>query len=183
MPDLPDDTVAEAERLTRLARRASDEDEASVYREERAALLGEHGYVAREREDDGHVTLVCYPEAWLDDSGTIRMDAVDPTDAVERPLGGPGDPEYWDDVAEHNREIARRVHEAHGSVHGETATALAAFASNHYAKAVEELTAEELAEFREDYFVRNAWPSADQRDALTESLRYAFEAAGKELPT
>ncbi|WP_435098277.1 DUF7108 family protein [Halarchaeum sp. P4] len=182
MPELPDDTIDEAERLTRLALRAVDEDEAAAYRDRRAALLAEHGYAAREREDDTTVTLVCYPEEWLDDTGTIRMEAVDPTEAVERPLGGPGDPEQWDDVAEHNRELARRVHEDHGSVHGETVTALATFASNHYAKAIEELTAEELAEFREEYFVRNAWPSEEQQESVEESLRYAFDVAGKELP-
>jgi len=182
MPELPDTAVDEAERLTRLALRASDDDEAAAYRERRESVLGEHGYAARERDDDGHVTLVCYPRSWLDDDGVVRMDAVDPSMAVERPLSGPGDPERWDDVAERNRETARRVHEEHGSVHGETATALAEFASNHYAKPVEALTREELAEFREEYFERNAWPSDAQRERVRESLRYAFAVRDEELP-
>ncbi|GAA0293172.1 DUF7108 family protein [Halarchaeum salinum] len=182
MPDLDPEVVEEAERLTRLALRASDDGEAAAYRERRDALLDEAGYAAREREDDGAVTLVCYPQAWLDETGTIRMNAFDPDEAVERSLGGPGDPERWDDVAEHNRGIARTVHEEHGSVHGETATALAAFASNHYAKPIEALTRDELAEFREEYLVRNAWPSAEQLDRLAESLRYAFAVVDEEPP-
>ncbi|GGM68441.1 hypothetical protein J2752_002076 [Halarchaeum rubridurum] len=182
MPELPDSTVAEAERLTRLALRASDPDEAAAYRDERDALLAEAGYAARERGDDGGVTLVCYPESWLDETGTIRMDAFDPDEAVERPLGGPGDPDEWDEVATHNRGIARAVHEAHGSVHGETVTSLADFASNHYAKRIEDLTREELAEFREEYLVRNAWPTEAQLERLADSLRYAFAVVDEEKP-
>ncbi|GGN13831.1 DUF7108 family protein [Halarchaeum nitratireducens] len=182
MPELSAETVAEAERLTRLALRASDPDEADAYRSERDALLAEAGYAAREREDGGTVTLVCYPEAWLDEAGTIRMDRFDPEEAVERPLGGPGDPDEWDEVATHNRGIARAVHEAHGSVHGETVTALADFASNHYAKPIEALTRDELDEFREEYLVRNAWPSDAQLDRLSESLRYAFALVDEEVP-
>ncbi|GAD53470.1 hypotheical conserved protein [Halarchaeum acidiphilum MH1-52-1] len=180
--DLDPAVVEEAERLTRLALRASDPDEAAAYRAERDDLLADEGYAAREREDDGVVTLVCYPDDWLDETGTIRMDAFDPAEAVERPLGGPGDPDRWDDVAAHNRGIARTVHEAHGSVHGETATALAAFASNHYAKPIEALTRDEFDEFREEYLVRNAWPSEAQIERVAESLRYAFAVVDEEPP-
>jgi hypothetical protein len=52
MTDLPDDAVAEAERLTRLARRAVDDNERAAYRDRREEILDEHGYVARVREDD-----------------------------------------------------------------------------------------------------------------------------------
>lgn len=178
MPEPPESVVEEAERLTRLALDASDDGEADAYRERRDGLLAECGYAARERDDgEGEVTLVCYPADWLDESGTIRVERVDPAAAVEVSLSGPGDPEEWADVDEHNRAVARRVHAEHGGVHGATATALAAFASDHYAKPVEALTEGELAEFREEYFVRNAWPSDEQRERVAESLRYARDAA------
>jgi len=174
--DLPADVIAEAERLTRLALAAADDAEAAAYRGRRDDLLADRGYVARERDDDGNATLVCHPAAWLDETGTVRMDAVDATDAVERSLEGPGSPERWADVAEHNREVARRVHAEHGGVHGATVTALAAFASNHYAKPIEDLAPAELDKFREEYFERNAWPSERQRDELDASLRHAVAA-------
>ena len=102
-----------------------DDDEADAYRDRRDDLLAAHGYAARTRNDDGTATLVCYPADWLDDSGTVRMERFDPEEAVELPLEGPGDPEAWDGVAERNRELARRVREEHGDVHGATAAALA----------------------------------------------------------
>jgi hypothetical protein len=37
--------------------------------------------------------------------------------------------------------------------------------------------ADERREFREEYFVRNAWPSAEQRSAIEQSLSLTFDAA------
>lgn len=175
MTDLPEDVVDEAERLTRLARRASG-DEAEAYRRDRDERLAEHGYTARVREEDD--TLVCHPEEWLDERGLVRTERIhDLSRGVERSLSGPGDPDEWDVIAAHNSEIADQVADEYGDPHGETARALADFASNHYAKPIEALTETELAEFREEYFPRNAWPSEPQREHLSVSIEYTIEKA------
>jgi hypothetical protein len=177
MPDLPEDTVDEAERLTRLAREAVDEGAAAAYREQRAALLDEHGYEARIREEDTGEVLVCYPGEWVED-GVIQPDNVEDTDhGVEVRLSGPGDPEEWDEVEAQNRVVVERVRENHGEVHAETARALADFMGNHYAKPIDEATPDELAEFREEYFTRNVWPTDEQRSLLEDSVRVAVEEA------
>jgi len=178
MPELPDDTVDEAERLTRLAREAVDEGAAAAYREQRESLLAAHGYEARIRAEDTGDVLVCYPEEWVDD-GVIQPDRVDDTDrGVEVRLSGPGDPEQWDDIETENRAVVDRVRADHGPVHGATARALADFMGNHYAKPIAEATPGELAEFREEYFPRNAWPTEKQRALLDESVRLTVEKAG-----
>lgn len=182
MSDLPSDVVDEAERLTRLARAAVDDGERAAYREDRATLLSERGYAARVRgEDDGDV-LVLHPEEWLDD-GTVRMERVEDTDrAVEVPLEGPGDPDDWSAVDDHNRDVVRRVREEHGEVHGENARAFAEFMSNHYARRVESATAAEIEEFRAEYFPRNAWPSDEQCDVIARSLELVFDVTETECP-
>jgi len=181
-PDLPDEVVDEAERLTRLARRAVDPDAAAAYREHRAELVADHEFTDRVREDDPGETLVLYPEEWVED-GTVRPERVEDTDrAVEVSLSGPGDPDRWERVDEHNRDLVAAVRRAHGDVHGDNAAALADFAGNHYAKEMESLTAAELAEFRTDYYRRNVWPSEEQRSSIEESVRLVFEAAGVQAP-
>jgi len=181
MADLPPETIAEAERLTRLARQAVDDSEAEAYRRERDELLAEHGYIARIREEDRDV-LVCYPEEWVDDSGTVYPDRIDDIDrGVERALEGPGEGD-WETVADHNDEIADAVAADYGRPHGETARALVAFASNHYAKPIEDLTGEELIEFKEEYFPRNAWPSDAQKRRLSESIDKIYEKADAQRP-
>lgn len=182
MPDLPDDATAEAERLTRLARRAVDEDEAAAYRSRRAALLGEHDYACRVREDDQGETLVCYPTEWVED-GRVQPERVDDTDdAVEVSLSGPGEAEDWDTVEEYNRSLARAVRETHGDVHGDTADAFADYMGNHVARRIDEATARQIEEFRSEYFPRNAWPSDEQREVVPESLRLVFEEADEPPP-
>jgi len=177
MPDLPADTIDEAERLTRLAHEAVDDGAATAYREQRAALLAEHGYTARIREEDTGDVLVCHPDEWVED-GVIRPDRVEDTDrGVEVRLEGPGDPEQWDDVDAENRAVVERVRESHGEVHGATARALADFMGNHYAKPIAEATPEELAEFREEYFPRNAWPTEKQRELLDDSVELTVKKA------
>lgn len=175
MPDLPDDVVATAERLTRRAKHAVDETEAAAYRKDREERLAEHGYTARYREGDD--TLILHPDEWLDDSGTVRMDAVDTADAVEISLSGPGDEEAYRETAAANARVVERVTNEHDEVHAANARALADFAENHYAKPVWELTEGEVEEFRVEYFVRNAWPSDDQRDALERSLEHVKNIA------
>ena len=167
---LPDDVAARARTLTRRMREAVDDEERAAYREERAGLLAEYGYVSRVREDDTGETLVLYPEEWVAD-GVVQVDRIEDTDrAVERSLSGVGNAD-WETVEEHNRAVAERVRAEHGEVHGGNAHAFADFMSNHYVKRVETATPEEREEFREEYLPRNAWPTEAQREAVERSLR------------
>ncbi len=180
--DLPRDVVDEAERLTRLKRTAVDDNEATAYEERRDDLLEEHDFTSRIRDDDGDDVLVLHPEEWHED-GVIRTDRIEDIDrAVEIPIEGTGDPDEWDDVDAHNRELVAAVSESHGDAHGDNAAVLADFASNHYAKPIESLTDDELAEFRTDYFVRNAWPSDAQQEVIDESIELVFETADERVP-
>ncbi|SDR10217.1 DUF7108 family protein [Natronobacterium texcoconense] len=179
---LPDDVVEEAERLTRLERTAVDENEAEAHAKRRDELLSDHEFTARIREDDGDDVLVLHPGEWTED-GVIRTDRIEDTSrAVEIPLEGTEDPDDWDEVDARNREIVAEVREHHGDVHGDNATALADFVGNHYAKPLESVTAEELAEFRMEYYVRNAWPSKEQRDVIDESIELIYETVGEPVP-
>ena len=178
--ELPEAVVDEIERLTRLARRASDDDEAALYRRERDRLLQEYGYSPRYRETDD--TLVCYPNEWVED-GTAQLDRIeDPDRASEISLSGPGNPDRYDQVESHNAEIVEAVADQYGPVHGANARAFADFMGNHYVKQVERATADEIAEFKSEYFPRNAWPSDEQRDRIDQSLAYVFDAADGSLP-
>lgn len=186
VPDIPEDVVEEAERLTRLARateRRDDdaaEEEATVYREQRDALAADHEYDTRLREADD--TLVLYPEEWLVD-GVVQIDRIEETDrAVELSLSGPGDPEHWEAIAEHNEALVAAMADD-APQHEGNARALVAFASNHYAKPVEELGAEAVREFLEEYYPRNAWPSETEASLVEESVEKVFEAAGADAPS
>ncbi len=175
--DVPRDVIEEVERLTRLAREAVDDGAAVAYRERRADLLAEYDFTARVREDDDYDTLVLHPEEWLDD-GVVQMAEVEDVDrGIERPLGGPGDGEDWDAIAQRNRAIAETIAEEHGVVHGENAAALAAFMNNHYAKPIDAATDDEITEFVTEYFPRNAWPSDEQRDRIDRSVALTLDAA------
>ncbi len=177
---LPEDVIDRATTLTRRAREAVDENERAAYLKERDELLGTYSYTARIRSDDTGETLVLYPTEWIDD-GTVQFDRIDDTDrAFERSLSGPGSDADWDAIDRHNREIADRVLDRYGEVHGETAAAFADFMSNHYAKPIELATVDEREEFRTEYFVRNAWPTNEQRERIAESLQYLFEIAKTE---
>jgi len=182
-PDtLPQEVVDEAERLTKLAHNAVDDAEARAYRDDRDARLAEHDYTARVREDDTRDVLVCHPVEWVE-NGQIRPERIEDLDrGFERPLSGPGEGADWDTVAGHNDDIVATVTETEDEVHGQNARALADFASNHYAKPIDELTREELLEFRDDYFERNVWPDDEQRALLEESLRIVFEKTDVPFP-
>ncbi|ELZ09746.1 hypothetical protein C478_16242 [Natrinema thermotolerans DSM 11552] len=183
--DLPRGVVDEVERLTRLERTAVDDNEIEAYERRREELLENHDFTSRIRDDDGDDVLVCHPEEWHDDeAGVIRTDRIEDIDrAVEIPLEGTEDPDDWAAVDERNRDLVAAVREAHGDVHGDNAALLADFAGNHYAKPIASLTADELAEFREEYLVRNAWPSEKQREVIAESIELVFEATGESAPT
>jgi len=180
MSDLPHDVVTAAERLTRLARRAVDEKEASAYERDRNERLAEHGYTARVRESDD--TLVLHPEEWLE-GGTAQLARIEDTDRAEEvALSGSGDPESWDAVEAHNTAVVERVAERAGEVHAANARAFADFMGNHYAKRVETATPGEVREFLREYYPRNAWPSETQEAAVTQSLAYVFDAAETAVP-
>jgi hypothetical protein len=173
--ELPDRLAEEARRLTRLARRATVEDEAEAYREDRDERLADNGFTSRIRSEDD--TLVLYPEEWVED-GTVQFERIEDTDrAHELTLSGPGDPDEWDEIEAHNAELVDAVGEAHGEVHRRNARAFADFMGNHYARRVETATREEIGEFVTDYYPRNTWHDEDARDVVRESVRYLFDAA------
>ena len=167
-PDVPVDVVDEAERLTRLARETDDDAAADFYRDRRDELVDEYDYVPRLREDDD--TLVLYPDEWMAD-GTVQIDRIETTDrAVEVSLSGPGDADCFQEVAAYNDAVASAVADRESDVHAATARTFAAFMSNHYVRPVDDATPDMRAEFREEYLVRNGWPSEEQLSAIDESL-------------
>lgn len=182
--ELPVGVVDEAERLARLERSVDDDGEARAHATRRATLLAEHDFTSRVREDDGEDVLVLHPDEWHDnEENVIRTDRIDDTSrAVELPLEGTRDPDDWDAVNASNRALVEQIRAEHGDVHGDNVASLADFVGNHYAKRIEDLTDEELEEFRTEYFVRNVWPSKRQREALEESLEYVYEQVGESTP-
>jgi len=176
---LPDDIVDAAERLTRLARQATDAAEQEAYRADRDETLAAHDYTARIRDEDD--TLVLYPDEWLD-GDTVQLDRIDDTDrAVELPLSG-GSDDTWAVVEADNAALVEAVGEAHGPIHEANARAFADFMGNHYCRRIETATADHLAEFREEYYPRNVWADADQQAALDASLEYLFGVADTKCP-
>jgi hypothetical protein len=180
-PELPEHAIDEAERLTRLARETTG-GEAERYRRDRDRQLADYGFTARVRREDAREVLVCHPREWVE-NGTIHPERVEDLDrAVEVPLSGPGDPPRWEAVDEQNRELVEAVRERHGPVHGDNAAALADFMGNHYAKPMADATGDELREFVEEYFPRNAWPSAEQKASVGRSIELVFEIADEPVP-
>lgn len=180
---LPSSVVREAERLTRLARDAVDESEATVYRDERERVLAEHDYTGRVREDEDGETLVCHPAEWVGDDGLVDFQAIESTDrAVEVPLSGRGEQGDWAEAERINRSLVEAVREEYGEVHAANASAFADFMGNHYATPIPAATATHVAEFLDEYFPRNAWPTAEQESAVEQSLRYVFTAAERPFP-
>ncbi|WP_380674906.1 DUF7108 family protein [Salinigranum sp. GCM10025319] len=177
---LPDDVIDEAERLTRLDRDVPDESEAAAHRERRDALLAEHDYTARYREEDD--TLVLNPAEWFE-AGEVRTDRIDDLSrAIERPLSDAGADDEWRTVEAHNAALVERVDAEHGPVHAANARAFADFMGNHYTRRVETASRRELREFLDEYYPRNAWPSERQKTVIEESLRLLFEVADADLP-
>ncbi|WP_418281258.1 DUF7108 domain-containing protein [Halorubrum sp. DTA98] len=181
VPDVPVDAVDEAERLTRLAREAADPDETEHYRERRDSLADDYGYTPRVRDEDD--TLVLYPDEWVED-GTVRFDRIEDTDrAVEVSLSGPGDADRYRAVAAYNDavvdEVAEIAPKADVETHAATARSFAAFMSNHYVRTVDDASPDVLAEFREEYFPRNGWPTDEQRALLDRSLDLVETAAAE----
>jgi hypothetical protein len=74
------------------------------------------------------------------------------------------------------------VAERAGPVHAANVRAFADFMGNHYARRVETATPAELREFLTEYYLRNAWPSDEQRDVVVQSLEATFAVTETELP-
>ncbi|WP_246022936.1 DUF7108 family protein [Halosimplex halophilum] len=178
----PEPVVDEAERLTRLAREAAVDAEAAAYRRDRDERLADHDYTARVREDETRDVLVLHPEEWVED-GEIRTERIEDIDrGIEVPLSGPGEGDDWAEIDEYNRDVVADVRADHGEDHAANVAALADFMGNHYAKPIHDATADELREFLEDYYRRNAWPTAAQRAVVEKSVRVAFAVADERCP-
>lgn len=180
---LPREAVAVAERLTRLARDAVDEAEASAYRDRRSTVLGDYGFTARVREDEDGATLVCHPAEWLDDDGVVDFEAIDDTDrATEVSLSGTGAQGEWAAAEARNSDIVEAVRETHGPIHAANARAFADFMGNHYATPIPSANAHHVREFLDEYYPRNAWPTEAERAVVEQSLRAVFEKTGTPYP-
>ncbi|GGC62856.1 DUF7108 family protein [Haloferax sulfurifontis] len=179
--ELPEDVLSEAERLTRLARDAVDPDEAEAYRSARDDIVSEYEFRARHREEDD--VLVLHPDEWVADDGIVDPTEIDDVDrGIERPLSGTGEDHEWSAVEEHNASCVAAVAEEHGAAHAANARAFTDFLGNHYVRRIETAGAPEVREFVEEYYPRNAWPTAEQRSLLPESLELLFDAADAEVP-
>ncbi|MFC7139508.1 rnhA operon protein [Halosimplex aquaticum] len=178
----PESVVEEAERLTKLAREAIVDEEADAYRTDRDERLAANDYTARVREDETRDVLVLHPEEWTED-GEIRTDRIEDVDrGIEVPLSGPGEGDDWEAIEEYNREVVADVREEHGDDHAANVSALADFMGNHYAKPIHDATADELEEFLDEYYRRNAWPTPEQREVVEKSVVAAFEVADERCP-
>jgi hypothetical protein len=161
---------------------AAVDAEAAAYRSDRDERLAEHDYTARVREDETRDVLVLHPEEWVED-GEIRTERIEDIDrGIEVLLSGPGEGDDWEAIDEYNRDLVADVREEHGEDHAANVAALADFMGNHYAKPVHDATADELEEFLEDYYKRNAWPTAAQREVVEKSVRVAFAVADERCP-
>jgi len=180
--ELPETLIAEAERLTRLARGAVDEAKAAAYRADREERLGEYGFTARVREENRGEVLVLHPGECIEDD-TVQVDRIDDTDrAIERRLSGPGEASEFDAVEAHNREIVAEIEDQWGAPHAANVSAFADFMGNHYVRRIETATGEEIEEFLAEYFPRNAFPTETQRETVEESVRLVFELTDREPP-
>ncbi|WP_336361095.1 DUF7108 family protein [Haladaptatus sp. ZSTT2] len=182
MPEVPDDVITEAERLTRLALNAVDDGEADAYRDRRDALVAEYDFVARVREEGVRHTLVLYPAEWVED-GEVQFDRIhDTTRAVERVIDGPGVENEWENVEAHNQALVGQVEAEFGDDHAANARIFADFMGNHYVRPMDSATRDEVEEFLSEYYQRNAWPTESQKTIVQASLSRVFELAGKPSP-
>jgi len=180
MSELPPDAVEAAERLTKLARQVGDEAEADAYRQRRAETLAEHDYTARVRDEDE--TLVCHPAEWIED-GTVILDRIEDTDrAVEVSLAATDDGS-WEEIEAHNSTLVEAVEAEYGAVHAQNVRAFADFMGNHYLGRVDEATDEQIAEFTNEYFPRNAWPDKKQREVVETSLEHLSTVSEADCPS
>jgi len=181
--EVPPDVVDEAQRLTRLAREAADENEATAYREDRDDLVSAHDFEARVREGESGDTLVLYPAEWIDEDGLIRRERIEDVDrGIERPLDGPGVGDDWAEIERYNSEVVERVADEHGATHAANVRAFADFMGNHHARPLDDATDDEITEFLEEYYPRNVWPTDEQRAVVAASVEIALDVADSTGP-
>lgn len=167
------------EDVTQLGRRArgTGEDERTSYLERCNQRLAEYAFTTRLRSDGNREVLVIHPAEWLED-GRVDTEQIDDLDrAIEVPLSGPGDPDRWEELDTHNRELVAAVSDEHGPIHAANAERFADFIGNHYAKRVERATDDEIQEFLEEYYPRNTWPDENERQAVERSVDLLLETA------
>lgn len=175
--NLPTDVIDRVLEIARGAERRGERDDALADIEEH---LAPHGFVPRIREDEGEPVLVCYPAEWVED-GVIRFERVEEVgQAVERPLF-PSRETSWEAIASGNREVVARVRERHGRIHAENARAFADFMDNHCRRTIADATDADIAEFLDEYYPRNAWPSDDARREVERSIALARGIAEETL--
>jgi len=177
---VPEEAVSEAERLTRLAEEAVDDDAAEAYREHRDNLVEEHDFTARVREEDD--TLVLYPDEWIEDD-TVQLERIEDTDrAIEVSLSGPDHGAEWEAVEAANAAVVDAVEERYGPDHAANVRVFADFMGNHYLKRVTEATRAETEEFLTEYYPRNAWPSKEQESIVAESVELVTDVVDDGVP-
>lgn len=173
MAELSEHAVETAVRLARAVVDGTDGADDRL-----TSHVAQYGYVHRIREDEDGPVLVCYPAAWLDD-GVLDRSAIDSlADAIERPLY-PVTPDDWTIVDQHNRAAATAVEASYGLVHGENAAAFGAYMSNHHARRVEKATRADVESFLAEYYPRNAWPAAEARSVVEESVSLTIVVADR----
>ncbi|MFB6187930.1 MAG: rnhA operon protein, partial [Halobacteriaceae archaeon] len=147
------------------------------YKQRRRELLDRFDYEFHLRSTENETVLVCYPSAWMD-NGIVDIEAIDDRDkAIERNLNSTHSEKDWETIYTINNEIATDVKESYGKIHGQTATAFSEFMSNHRMAPIWNATANDIIEFLQEYFVRNAWPTDAQSAVVNRSLRYTIEMA------
>lgn len=177
--DSIDETVDRIVSLTRAIRDAEDQAEQAHHERRRAKLLEAIDRRLHVREDDDGAWVILYPAAWMDD-GTVDPDSIDDrTRAIERPVDPAAIERSFEVVDRHNRRVASAVERRFGPTHGETVDALATYLSNHHLTRIGDATPEQLQTFRRDYFIRNAWPTGEQRALVDRSIEYARVVAAE----
>jgi hypothetical protein len=178
--EVPEEAVSEAERLTRLAEEAVDDDAAEAYREHRDDLVEEHDFTARVREEDD--TLVLYPDEWVEDD-VVQLERIEDTDrGIEVSLSGPDHGAEWEAVEAANAAVVDAVEERYGPEHAANVRAFADFMGNHYLKRVSDATRAEKEEFLTEYYPRNAWPSKEQESIVAESVELVTDVVDDGVP-
>jgi hypothetical protein len=174
---LPETVVERVTQLTRWARRATEPD-ATEYRDVGNDYSQSVGTLRVFGRGNRHARALPRGMGRGQHRPADRIDNLDR--GVEQPLEGSS--EDWAVVNEHNRELAATIDTEHGPVHGANALALAEFAGNHYGSRIEHLSKTALTEFLTEYFPRNVWPSAEQKDVVEESIRLTFDATDEPVP-
>lgn len=156
--------------LTRALEATNDSETVSTLNDRRARLLDRLELHLHLREEDAGKVLVLYPSSWIED-GVVdpgRIESVN--EAIEIPLFPSVTEDDWAEVHESNMSLADEIEARFGPVHGENIRSLGTYLSNHHLTRFEDMTDEQCSVFRDDYFVRNVWATAEQKAMLDRSL-------------